>query len=214
MESRVNPIKVMFDINIYLKLLKFLTNSLPEIELIPNKKDLIDLPKYKVVKKKVKKIDDDEEVNTLDFSFLFEVRKPSFLIPSNSIGSSIDVQELIMVSAKEFILTSDQRIKRPGWTESRSLYELKDDFPSKEDDYSQSTLWELLPRKLKIKLTEFIIKILPSITSPPQDVMKPLSLELDIGINDDSISTFHKNLPKIVVLTNIEEIEFKINQNQ
>jgi hypothetical protein len=110
-ECRVNPIKIIIDFNIYLKFMNFVTNSLPEIDSKPNDKDIIELPKY-VEKKKQKKLEDEEET-TKDFSILVEIRKPSVYIPSNSIGYSSDIQESILISLKEIILTSDQRIKRP-----------------------------------------------------------------------------------------------------
>jgi hypothetical protein len=89
-------------------------------------------------------------------------------------------------------------------------------FPSdNENDLTNiENLWELLSRKLKIKLENFLIQILPSITSPPQNMMNPVSLELDIGINEDTDSIYHIKLPKIVILTKIDKLNLKMNQNQ
>jgi hypothetical protein len=44
--------------------------------------------------------------------------------------------------------------------------------------------------------------------------MHPVSLNVDFGINDPTISPQHENLPFVVVMTHIEGIHFHLNQNQ
>jgi hypothetical protein len=105
------------------------------------------------------------------------------------------------------------------------LYSRKTEFPSHEKDFTNNTsIWELLPRKFKIQFFNLQFQLLPSLTSKPQTsftfffsftlVMHPVSLNVDFGINDPSISPQHEGLPFVVVMTHIEGIHFHLNQNQ
>jgi hypothetical protein len=37
------------------------------------------------------------------------------------------------------------------------------------------------------KLTELVLDLMPSYTSPPQKIMEPLSITVDLGVNDETI---------------------------
>ncbi|KAG2370910.1 hypothetical protein C9374_013745 [Naegleria lovaniensis] len=164
----------------------------------------------------------DDDGDEKSFSFLVEIRSPKIYVPSNySVNSFSDVNEIMCIDSRELIITSDPRIKKQsewGKKDQDSLFAPKsiDSFPSCGTDYSSQhgTLWELLPHKFKVKLSDFLIQIMPSIHSPPQRIMEPLSLTFDLGVNDESISEYHAKLPKIVLLTFIENLNFHMNQSQ
>ena len=165
---------------------------------------------------------DDSDEEETSFVFLVEIRSPKFYIPSNySTEIAADISEMLCIDSKELIITSDPRIKKQSEWAKKDLDSLfspkvKDKFPSAADDFSSmhATLWEVLPHKFKVKLSDFIIQIMPSIHSPPQRIMEPLSLTFDLGINDETISYNHAKLPKIVLLTFIENLNFHLNQSQ
>ncbi|KAF0974610.1 hypothetical protein FDP41_006642 [Naegleria fowleri] len=164
----------------------------------------------------------DDDGDEKSFSFLVEIRSPKIFVPSNySVNNFSDVNEIMCIDSRELIITSDPRIKKQsewGKKDQDSLFAPKsiDSFPSCSTDYNSqhTTLWELLPHKFKVKLSDFLIQIMPSIHSPPQRIMEPLSLTFDLGVNDESISEYHAKLPKIVLLTFIENLNFHMNQSQ
>jgi hypothetical protein len=138
-----------------------------------------------------------------------------------------DVSELLSISTHEILITSDVKIPRQEWADRdnyknnnyfESLFCPQDpnQFPAKEFDFTSlhKTIWELLPSKYKFKMSNFTIELLPSLKSPAQQLIEPLSLVIDLGINDEKISIFHKKLPKFTIISYFKEINFHINQNQ
>ncbi|EFC40977.1 hypothetical protein NAEGRDRAFT_80886 [Naegleria gruberi] len=166
--------------------------------------------------------DEESGGDEKSFSFLVEIRSPKIFIPSNySPDLMTDVNEIVCIDNRELIITSDPRIRKQsewGKKDKDSLFAPKsiDTFPSSGSDYSSlhSSLWEVLPNKFKVKISDFLIQIMPSIHSPPQRIMEPLSLTFDLGINDETLSDYHAKLPKIVLLTFIENLNFHMNQSQ
>ncbi|KAL9649666.1 hypothetical protein ABK040_003343 [Willaertia magna] len=247
LESRINPIKLVVDVRRIIRLVEYALECLPDLSKKPPSETIIQLgtvpastlttvtkppsisnnipsSKQSSSRSSLDSEDSNEEDEEKSFSFLVEIRSPQILIPANYSTDTdlvVDVSEMLCIESKEWIITSDPRIRKQaewGKKDSDSLFspKSKDTFPSKSNDFTSlhSSLWEVLPQKFKVQVSEFLIQIMPSIHSPPQRIMEPLSLTLDLGINDEYASSFHQKLPKIVLLTFIESINFHMNQSQ
>ncbi len=207
LESRVSPIQIMLHVKKLITLTEYILESFPDLSIEPPEQDRLVLPNWDSIVKKTKQMIDVEEVtgvldeeNSMALSFLIEIRNPAILLPSNSNVSDFDgVSELLKLSTREILITSDPQIKRPEWATGGLFVERA--FPAIGDvDFVQhKQLWELLPTKLQFKLTELVLDLMPSYTSAPQKIMEPLSLTVDLGINDDTlVCTF------IIKLTTLE----------
>mmetsp|Transcript_1812 Transcript_1812/g.6416 ORF Transcript_1812/g.6416 Transcript_1812/m.6416 type:complete len:1510 (+) Transcript_1812:1880-6409(+) len=159
---------------------------------------------------------DEEEDMEKSVSFLIELRAPCLLIPSNSAtGEYDDVSELLRLSTKEVIISSDPLLKKQKWTEDpESLYNTKL-FPSHSDDHTRNSqaLFDLA-RKFKFQISDFCMELLPSLSSQGQPFMDPISMDVHLGLNDNTLSPFHQQLPRLVVMSRIPEIRLNLNQNQ
>lgn len=272
-EMRVNPVQLVFNIKPLIRLIEFILESMPDLEIEPPEETRIELPKYTPPSKPATPDADlIDDSNRKDFGFIVEMREPQVLIPSNysTAGSRSqspvtpdssmwsecstddddvidDVSELLKISMKEVIITCDERISRHPFTnEADALYCTDKSFPSEEDaDFTaiHRTMWESLPWKLKFQISSFMVELLPSLanlttaemknmgnqesdgsdgsfqdrsipSSTSYKIIDPMSLTFDLGINDPSISVFHRRLPKLVWIGHIEELHFHLNQNQ
>lgn len=231
-ENRVNPVQVMLNVPKILRIVDMLFESVPDMDMIPP--STIPIPVYKSTEDLNKSngiptasselslgtpIDDlDTSFESEEFeksvTFLFELRQPSVLIPSNSkSGEYDDVSELLKLTAKEIIISSDPHLRKQEWTESSdSLYSTYE-FPGSSDDYSKSSklLFEYLPKKFKFQISKYSMELLPSLSSIGKPFMDPISLDVYLGINSPNINP---SFPKIVLMSNIPEIHLKLNQNQ
>ena len=58
------------------------------------------------------------------------------------------------------------------------------------------------------------MELLPSLSSPGQPFMEPISMDVLLGLNDQTLSPLHSKLPRITIMSRIPHIHLMLNQNQ